>query len=1385
MLSHSADTPSNGVQKQYPIIELEYTKRGVLRKKLYSKKELSVQFVRIAAITFPKPLEIYNEKQLPKKTSKTIKNLRYNTSPLIDEEATYRSLRNKYLLHNQSTIDTKAIRNKYISSYLSQLIKNNIDIHIINSPKDNVFLVVGVEYSTKVLIHPESIVRSKIVNGLSDQHYLLDQYPNLLGMASLAKINLNFQISFYRSTTDHPQMQKFDRAIIYKLIDRITKTSKLNDAENYNYDINGFTSAVLEDPLSASRQCFQLYLDNGDVLNYAQLLGTSLVVHADHDKFQSWLLNYSFYLEHIKSPQLQEVESSIIVIGGPRPLGYTEIDPSTLRLDFLEIIKNNPFYVWMPVFRLIGALYTYSARQNIAAEFNQYWSDIRQALGELMSQVDSFDKLIEKLVDSFENEINLTDDLVARSLLSVFNQMKLISTFDRNDTDFSLPKRSYISSDNYSFTDIFLLLYTLTLRASIDWSPIHSLIINDYDLSALMTMDKVRIILDDKNTGFDDVSKVHRATRMRQSRFNNMPKIILSYNQEVRKFLTKNRFSKYEDGKKRIPLFEKSCLLLPDQPLQRIFVSNSDESLINSVIRYENRSIDTPIPNINEDPIIETSVHGTDSEYSSETDSGETPVEDSMETESSSTETESNLDEDSTEEEPIEDSAEESGSESDHQSKDIDSEVEPKKEDIVSTAPIETKLTTTTLIDQDSDQEVGTQSEDRSIPVIPVPVIKSSDHNQIAPNKEQSRKAEKNSIRSEHNIDEAIKQYNEIFDIQKIYDQLLQNQPILTQDMIFGQIDILVSNLSNLYQFYLSKSVILSKEEVKAKDLDQLRDNELISIHPTADKFMIELTKIGKDEVNKSLRQLNKLVSSLKNRRYDIQNIMINSSSIMEQFRQQGKIKFEVALLNWPKLLSLAYYDKFSKLAPIAHGIDLKITKFLDDGSWITNHDEFIKAFVKRYQTSLYAVEQEILTHKDQVLEDADMKTLPKIKIIRPANLDTREDDSEIVSEPDDLLISNKVDTTLKEYDQFEHNEPEPENYTDKEIINIVTFEKEDKKKPVVKPKKTKAARERAARELLKAQKEVFEEHSGNTEYESDFVDLDSNDLCKVIQQRMADRIENISGDVTNTLYFFQPSWNVSIDNTKQQFDLEELPISLFNFKTRTKKMLSGVMDNPTVKEFLKSKIDWSKLPSIGKKTHEEITDFQLLFENWSRLKGEEIFRLMSRDGLTHLFEQEIYFEPKKLPDNILLPLHDDLKLRFNKNIESIIRNNLDKKEDVDISRKIISSICTDLCTGMGIEIEDSQAEVIIHKINQFQHKNYKMSNMEKDPYFDLTWILKFDNYHDSPDKSMSLDELKTKITEDLDHLMLTYQVQKDLMDLHNAHEIKKPQNKKRRRQTA
>ena len=110
------------------------------------------------------------------------------------------------------------------------------------------------------------------------------------------------------------------------------------------------------------------------------------------------------------------------------------------------------------------------------------------------------------------------------------------------------------------------------------------------------------------------------------------------------------------------------------------------------------------------------------------------------------------------------------------------------------------------------------------------------------------------------------------------------------------------------------------------------------------------------------------------------------------------------------------------------------------------------------------------------------------------------------------------------------------------------------------------------------------------------------------------------------------------------------------------------------------------------------------------------------------------------------------------------------------ISRKIIDTIYLDLCKVLEIELDENYTEARIHKINQFQYNNHKMSRNEKDPIFDLTWMLKFDNYENDGD-GRDINEFREKLSTDLDQLMISYQVQKRLLELCN---IDRTTNKKK-----
>ena len=122
-----------------------------------------------------------------------------------------------------------------------------------------------------------------------------------------------------------------------------------------------------------------------------------------------------------------------------------------------------------------------------------------------------------------------------------------------------------------------------------------------------------------------------------------MPKIILSYNHEVKQYLNKEWFHKNETWQVKFSLFEKSCILIPDKIPRRIFTSEADEKFINYITDYErqawkldNPSVETvitsdesPIPDHSTDqPISQPINHTIDNEeenYDGESDSEEIP----------------------------------------------------------------------------------------------------------------------------------------------------------------------------------------------------------------------------------------------------------------------------------------------------------------------------------------------------------------------------------------------------------------------------------------------------------------------------------------------------------------------------------------------------------------------------------------------------------------------------------------------------------------------------------------------------------------------------------------------------------------------------------------
>ncbi len=92
-------------------------------------------------------------------------------------------------------------------------------------------------------------------------------------------------------------------------------------------------------------------------------------------------------------------------------------------------------------------------------------------------------------------------------------------------------------------------------------------------------------------------------------------------------------------------------------------------------------------------------------------------------------------------------------------------------------------------------------------------------------------------------IDSALKQYNEMFDVQHLYDRLIHNKTGLATEEIFNQIDTMSTNLINLNAFHKEDNKVVELDHIKQYGLDRLRNDDLIDIYPSGEEYLISLTK--------------------------------------------------------------------------------------------------------------------------------------------------------------------------------------------------------------------------------------------------------------------------------------------------------------------------------------------------------------------------------------------------------------------------------------------------------------------------------------------------------------------------------------------------------------
>ncbi|MHA2099897.1 MAG: hypothetical protein ACW99A_14565, partial [Candidatus Kariarchaeaceae archaeon] len=818
---------------------------------------------------------------------------------------------------------------------------------------------------------------------------------------------------------------------------------------------------------------------------------------------------------------------------------------------------------------------------------------------------------------------------------------------------------------------------------------------------------------------------------------------ILSYNYEVIKALVLNYSSYRGFVDSNITIFHKPCLLTVDKPIMRVFVKTSTPTIL-SIVKYFEKIQNIATKNLQSGIVVQDTPH-TNLEISIDEDINETQsMIDEINSDVVETETTKN------EQKAFE-------------TVEVQAKSKPIGKDGLSYTD-ETKLITKVI-------------EEHKVISSTNQLIEDSDNtnSQIEKSDHEISKVTKQTTENIviYTIDEALQNYNSIFDVETLYQRLIGNNTEITPEIIFSQVEKFANNLENLNQIYLVNELRLDKEEMKIRSIDQLLESQMIDVYPTANEYIVKLANLGKEIVEKALKDLNRQCVMIKTDGIKLQSIMMNSSSIIEQFRQQGKVRYEVALIIWGKLLSLAYYDKFRRLTPFAFSLYTKIISIIDNNQWVANHDELVKLFIEKYQTKLYEIEQEILLDKPYTSKTVDINKLPSIEVLRPpTDIHAVKTNTNLKSnETVPSIAIPKIVTNLAKYNEYGEKKQNEPQIGDKEIIKITSYQDEDVTGKIEKTRKSKGVKKKEAKRKLQQQKQVFEElrKVPNT-IDPEFDDLDGQEINDLISKRIDKRLKQLGEDNSRTLYFYQPSWDFTIADNKDQLKINELHISLFNLNSKTKRMLINVLPQPTIGELRKVRIDWTKIPGVGKITSREIQDFQWIFDKWHDLEETQIFKLMSRDGLNHLLEQKIYFNPASLPEHILLPLHEDLLRIYKQDIETIISSN---KEEVteniitpdDITRKIINRIYVELCEVLQVEYDDNHTEVLLHNLNRFQKSNYTINHDTSDPVFDLTWVLKFDNFTDTEESKISLSFFTDRLYEELACMRLPLVVQLKLLE--------------------
>lgn len=531
-------------------MEIKLRPKGFFR---VDKQERTLQFTRLTFTTLPQiPHNLRNFDRLNRKQRSSVYRLGEQNPMQMRDELLF--------VRGAQLTNTKICKAEYFK-FLSSMISNGIRFRIY--PKGD--LVALICYEESPVFSYENVDSRKLILAMEEMEYKVNVFNDIPGIEKGKGIR--FEGDIFRSNLNSKLMQHFNGQALKSVLKQIYRQLAKNRFDKEDYNNKGGLNFTVK----------------GEEFRLAEptrIVPTRQVIQGDQGDIHTWLNRH--LVDHSYDRML--------VVGGLKPDGFTELDTDEYRTDFIRLIRENldDKEVWLGVFQVMEKVYLQNnLTTNMVDVLNNYFTHLNDEMKDVID------------IYSFIGEIPDRSDLdyITIALCAVFDRYSHLSLMGKGEGE--LPEKIYLPMDG-NMQDISTTIALMMMSAAENAEFITFVMINDSNLSDFMASAELAKVFE---RIFGEMTVIYHSNNLQQNLFLKMDKLILKHNNTSRDYvrtvygdpllLVDPVFISRDDDiiwidRQESPVLAGHQLLFEFHPdYDRIFNSNIDnfEEMIREVVR--------------------------------------------------------------------------------------------------------------------------------------------------------------------------------------------------------------------------------------------------------------------------------------------------------------------------------------------------------------------------------------------------------------------------------------------------------------------------------------------------------------------------------------------------------------------------------------------------------------------------------------------------------------------------------------------------------------------------------------------------------------------------------------------------------------------------------